>query len=163
LHEEDRRRTPEARRPVDAAKLLWHRTQDGRYTSSAMEAEMKDIDKDILELHQQEVHRARRDGYVSPPSAPRSIHYTDLPPGNPESPLCAEWETYRREVGRLLTEGKQNQFVLIKDQELVGLYATEEEALAGGYRLFPGQAFLVHQVREREPLLRCAVVRPCRS
>jgi len=74
-----------------------------------------------------------------------------------------DWDTYRREVRRLLAEGKEAQFVLIKGQQVIGLYATEREALGHGYRMFPCQAFLVHQVQEREPLLRCVSVRLCRS
>src|SRR5690242_610071 len=30
---------------------------------------------------------------------PRGVHYTELPEAKPESPLAAEWNTYRREVG----------------------------------------------------------------
>ncbi len=114
---------------------------------------MKPTDDDlVVRVHREEVERMRREGFVLPPAAPITIPYTELPPGRPDSPLDLEWETYRREVGRLLADGKEWQFVLIHQQEIVGFYATKPEALGDGYRLFPNQGFLVHQVRAREPL-----------
>jgi hypothetical protein len=125
---------------------------------------MKETGEDlVLRLHREEVERLRREGTTTPPVEPPGIPYTDLPPASPDSPLADEWDTYRQEVGRLLSEGKQGQFVLIKRRQVVGLYATEREALAHGYQMFPCQAFLVHQVREREPRLLCLSMRLCRS
>ena len=107
-----------------------------------------------------------------PPSPPRerpTIHYTELGGLPPDSPIFHEWNFYRREVGRLLAEGLQGQFVLIKGEQLVGVYATREEAMLEGYQRFLRQAFLVHQVQEREPLLRCTrmfhpgFLKPCHS
>lgn len=101
-------------------------------------------------------------------TAPRPVDspampFTDLLPARPESPLFVEWDSYRREVGRLLADGHQGRFALLKGQQIVGLYATEHEALDQGYQWFPGEPFLVHPVREREPVLRCISVRPCRA
>jgi hypothetical protein len=125
---------------------------------------MKETDDDlILRLHREEVERMRREGPLPPPVERPGIPHTDLPQASPDSPLFVEWDTYRREVGRLLTDGKEGQFVLIKGQQVVGLYATEREALDHGYRMFPCQAFLVHQVQKREPVLRCVSVRVCHS
>src|SRR5690242_8350191 len=80
------------------------------------------------------------------------IHYTQLGPGLPDSPIEQEWTTYRREVGRLLAEGHEGRFVLIKGDQIVGLFDTEEETVAAGYRLFTRPPFLVQQVREYEPV-----------
>ncbi len=85
---------------------------------------------------------------------PRTIHHTELRPAEPDSPLFVEWEAYRREVARLLAEGHEGRHVLIKGEEVVGLFATDEEAVIEGYRRYFGQPFLVHQVQERERLLR---------
>jgi hypothetical protein len=125
---------------------------------------MQESDEDIVvRLHREAAERARREGWVPPPPENRAIPYTDLPQARPDSPLFVEWDTYRREVARLLAEGREGQFVLIKGQQLVGLFASEQEALGQGYQTFPGQAFLVHQVCQREPLLLCLSVQLCPS
>lgn len=125
---------------------------------------MERIDDDlIVRLHQQEVERIRREGSAQSPTEAVAILHTHLPQARPDSPLLEEWESYRQEVGRLLAEGKEGQFVLIKGRQIIGLYATEREALEHGYRMSPCQAFFVHQVRQREPLLHCTSVRLCRS
>src|ERR1700741_3917299 len=43
------------------------------------------------------------------------IHYTELGDADPNSQLYVEWSCYKREVGRLLAEGNEGRFVLIKD------------------------------------------------
>jgi hypothetical protein len=80
------------------------------------------------------------------------IHYTELAPTRPDSPTAQEWEFYRREVGRLLAEGHEGRFVLIKGDSVVDFFDTEEEAKLAGYQRFLMSAFLVQQVREYEPL-----------
>jgi hypothetical protein len=125
---------------------------------------MKETAEDLIRrLHRDEVERARREGLPTEPAEPPGIPCTDLPEASPDSPLFIEWNTYRREVGRLLAEGGQGRFALIKGELVVGLYPTEREALEQGYRMFPCQAFLVHRVQEREPLLHPVSVRLCRS
>jgi hypothetical protein len=124
---------------------------------------MKDTDEAlVLRLHRDEVERMRHQGPLSPQEPP-GIPYTDLPQASRDSPLFTEWEAYRREVGQLLADGKEGQFVLFKGRQLVALFATEREALDQGHRMFPCQSFLVHQVRAREPLLRCVRLGVCRS
>lgn len=87
-------------------------------------------------------------------SEPRSIHYTELPPAVPGSPLTTEWEFYRREVGLLLSEGRAGKWVLIKGEQVLGLFDSRWDAREEGLRRFLRQPFLVHQVQERERLLR---------
>ena len=61
--------------------------------------------------------------------------------------------TYYREAGRLLAEDHAGHHVLIKGKEIIGLW--------GPARLvqeFLELAFLVHQVQEREPVLRNPLV-----
>ena len=84
----------------------------------------------------------------------RTIHYTELPPAQPGEPLAAEWETYRREAGRLLAEGREGRFVLIKGEEVISLYDTWDAARDAGLQRYLREPFLVHQVRAWEPLLR---------
>jgi hypothetical protein len=85
-----------------------------------------------------------------------TIHYSELPACAADSPLYQEWEFYRREVGRLLAEGYEGKFVLIKGEEIIGFYDTWNEASDEGSRRYfvQRQACLVQQVLEREPLLR---------
>jgi hypothetical protein len=87
-------------------------------------------------------------------SQPATIHCTELSEANTGEPLYLEWNTYRREVGRLLAEGHEGQYTLIKNDTVLGVYACETAALAEGFKRFPGQTFLVHQIREMEPILR---------
>jgi len=86
--------------------------------------------------------------------APGGTHYTQLPEARPGSALAEEWNTYRREVGRLLAEGHAGCHVLVKDNEIVGIYATEREAYAVALQRWPGQAYFVHPIRPVEPFLR---------
>ena len=67
--------------------------------------------------------------------------------------LSAEWEAYRREVGRLLAEGHAGRWALFKGAELVGLFDTEAEAHADRSRRFLLQPALVQQVLDRLPVL----------
>jgi hypothetical protein len=85
--------------------------------------------------------------------SPHAIHYTQLAPAAPDSPLATEWEFYRREVGRLIEEGHEGKWVLIKGEEIIGIFDSKEQALAVGSERFLLQSKLVHQVRTREPVL----------
>src|SRR5205823_4698049 len=87
-------------------------------------------------------------------SDPWTVHYTELLPAEPDSPLAAEWETYRREVGRLLAEGHEGRHILIKGNEIIGIWDTDEEAYSEGRRRFPLEPILVHKIQERERMLR---------
>ena len=82
----------------------------------------------------------------------RTIHWTELPEGT--GPLAAESNCYRREVGRLLAEGQEGRWVLIKGDQIIGIWNTREEAFAVASNRFFRQAVLVKQILEWEPLLR---------
>jgi hypothetical protein len=110
----------------------------------------------VERLHREAFERGRQD--IPPMPEPPTLHYTQLPAASPESPLRREWETYRREVGRLLAEGHAGQHVLIKDEQILGIWNTHDEAMTAGYQRFHGQPFLVHQLQERERVLRCVNV-----
>ena len=91
----------------------------------------------------------------------KTIHYSQLPPAEPGSRITHEWETYRREVGRLLAEGQEGRFALIKADQILGLFDTCDEARAAGARRFLLEPYLIQQVRSREPLHHHARYRPC--
>jgi hypothetical protein len=110
----------------------------------------------------EKVHREAWEHYrqqPEPPDEPLTIHYTEMAEAAPGSPLYQEWNTYRREVGRLLAEGHAGRHILIKDEQIIGLWDTHDEAMVEGYRRFLGQAYLVHEIQEREEILRCVNVR----
>ncbi len=88
--------------------------------------------------------------------APRerpTIHFSELAPAAANSPLAVEWETYRREVGHLIEEGHEGKWVLIKGEEIIGLFDTKEQALEVGAERFLLKPKLIHQVLTREPVL----------
>jgi hypothetical protein len=89
-----------------------------------------------------------------PPSEPLTIHHTDLAEALPGSPIATEWNFYRREVARLLAEGNEGKWVLIKNEEVIGLWATQEEADRVRLQRFLMQPVLMKQVLTREPVLR---------
>lgn len=88
------------------------------------------------------------------PKGSQTIPWTELPPGEPGSALDAEWETYRREVGRLLAEGHEGKCVLVKGDSIIGVYDTWEEARQVGLGRYLLEAHMVRPILSREPLLR---------
>jgi WD40 repeat protein len=101
---------------------------------------------------------------AAPADEPPSLSYTELPGAQPGSRLCQEWNYYRREVARLLAEGKEGRFVLIKGQDILGIWDTRQEAKTAALARCLMQPCLIHQIRSREPLLRDPTrPRPCRG
>jgi hypothetical protein len=62
-----------------------------------------------------------------------------------------ELETYEDAKEKLLAESK-GKFVLIKGSEIIGVYTSQEDALAEGYKRFGNKEFLVKEVIEVEPV-----------
>lgn len=62
---------------------------------------MEETAEDLVRLlHREEVERFRREGPSLPrPAEQLAIPCNDLPPASPASPLVAEWDAYRKEVG----------------------------------------------------------------
>lgn len=83
--------------------------------------------------------------------------------------MCAvtfdkELETYRRELPRLILEGKGGQHALIRGDEILGYFPDFERALAAGYERCGEDFFLIKQVGEPDrPIHSSRSVRPCRS
>lgn len=114
------------------------------------ERDVVDLDF-IKQVHQEAVDRARCD--VSKPIDPNTIHFSQLSPDPPSSPLSTEWNFYLREVGRLLPEGHEFKWVLIKGEELVGIWHTRQEARTVVLHKYCGQSCLIHEIRRHEPLV----------
>jgi hypothetical protein len=83
----------------------------------------------------------------------RTIHYTELRPAEPGEPGGQEWNTYLREVGRLLAEGHEGKWALLKGDDVIGLYDSKDEARTEGCRRFLLQPWILHQVRTWEPVI----------
>ena len=84
----------------------------------------------------------------------RTIPHTELTEMNDGGPLCEEWNTYRREVARLLAEGHEGKFALIKGNQIISLHDSWGAAEDAGLRLYLLEPFMIQEVRSREPLLR---------
>src|ERR1700722_10288110 len=82
------------------------------------------------------------------------IRYTELPEDLSNSPNAKEWNFYRREVGRLLAEGNEGRWVLIKGEKIIGIADTESEVNQLRLKQFFMQPVLMKQIREWEPVLR---------
>jgi hypothetical protein len=107
----------------------------------------------VARIHREAWERYRQQPPPPPPEPP-TIHYTDLPASKRGEPLAEEWETYRREAGRLLAEGNEGRFILIKGQQIIGIWESRTEAFATADQRFPLQPILVHQIQERERIYR---------
>src|SRR5690348_3978022 len=97
------------------------------------------------------------------PVHPRTVHYTELPPARPGEPLYEEYETYRREAGRLLAEGNEGKWIVIKGEEIIGIWETEEEAYGVRLKKYLRQDCLMTQILTREPIYRCTWRKTCRT
>ena len=118
----------------------------------------------VLRLSREEAERIR----PAPPASSRpperaTIPFTQLPDGPPGSPITTEWNFYRRIVGRLLEEGREGQWLLIKHEEIVGIWDTEADANAVRLERFLMQPVLMKQILAQEPILRIGYNRLCLS
>jgi hypothetical protein len=66
--------------------------------------------------------------------------------------LEQEWETYQKHRAELLRQGR-GQFVLIKGDEIAGIYANEDDALEAGYERFGVGPLLVQQILEVDEVI----------
>jgi hypothetical protein len=88
------------------------------------------------------------------PPYSQTIHYTqltNLPVGHP---LHRPYGTYLRELPRLLAAGLEGRWVLIKDDEVVGDFATHVEASTAGMERFGIGQYMIKRVHEQEPVFR---------
>jgi len=62
--------------------------------------------------------------------------------------LERELQTYQRELKNYLKE--KGKFILIRGDQVVGVWENEEEAVEAGDQLFPLEPFLVKEIQEVE-------------
>jgi hypothetical protein len=67
-----------------------------------------------------------------------------------------EWQTFQRELPGLLAAGNEGPFAVIKGDDLIGIWDTEDDALDAGYERLGVVEFLVQPVLppEKEPIYR---------
>lgn len=112
---------------------------------------MKDEELDLAE--RLSPSSAEQTDRVDQPAPDRpTIHYTQLPEAIPGSKLAREWNFYRQVAGRLLAEGHESRWVLIKNEAIVGIWDTEQEGTQERLRHFPREDALLQQIREQEPI-----------
>ncbi len=89
-----------------------------------------------------------------PPAVPATIRSTELPGPIPGSPITTEWNVYRREVARLLAEGHEGKWIMIKGDQIIGIWNTQEEVDRVRIERYLMQPVLLKQILAREPVLR---------
>src|SRR5947207_606620 len=90
------------------------------------------------------------------PTEPQTIHYTELPEDTSGGPISREYNFYRRDAGRLLADGHEVRWVLIKGEEVIGIWDTAEEMNRVYYERFATQPVLMKQICTRERVIRGA-------
>jgi hypothetical protein len=87
-------------------------------------------------------------------SANESEPLEPLAPAQPGSRLETEWNFYRTQRDRLIAEGHENRYVLIKGTEVLGIFETWGEAREAGRDRIGHVDMLVHQVVRKERVLK---------
>jgi hypothetical protein len=95
------------------------------------------------------------------PTEFKSVHYTALPSAMPGEAFAEEWNTYRQEVGRLLSEGQEGRYILIKGKQIIGICETWTQAREEGLKRYQSELFFVHEIRVNEPHLRVRGLNCC--
>src|SRR5580700_8058454 len=81
---------------------------------------------------------------LAPEPSPRQL--PDLPDAEPGSPIAEEWALFRREVPRLLSEGLQGKYALVKAGKPITVWDTLHDAVQAGEILYGPQPSLVQEV-----------------
>jgi hypothetical protein len=113
----------------------------------------------VKAVHRKEIERIQAAGKSPSPVAElATVDHTELPQAKPGSLFFLEWNTYRREVGRLLAEGHEGNWLVIKGEAVIGIYDTMEQADAAGLKMVLEnkleKPFALRQVLAREPILK---------
>src|SRR5258708_1360001 len=96
-------------------------------------------DELVIRLHREAAERFPPLPKVKGPT----IHYPNLPEAKPGDDFFPEGNTYRREVGRLLADGHESKWVLLKGETVVGVFDTMDEAIAEGGKRFSLDLYMV--------------------
>ena len=78
--------------------------------------------------------------------------------------LEREWDTFLKEMPRLLDEGQRGKYVLIQGDTVLGVWDTLDEAIAAGYDRVGLDPFLAQEINDRpEPRYCSRNVTRCQS
>jgi hypothetical protein len=69
-----------------------------------------------------------------------------LPDVEPGSPIAAEWEIFRREVGWLISEGNRGRIALVKAGRPITVWDTLRDALHAAQLLYE-EPFLLQEIQ----------------
>lgn len=83
-----------------------------------------------------------------------TIHHSQLWEDTSSGSLSTEWNYFRREIPRLLAEGHEGQWAGVVGEDVIGFWATREEADAACQERYPGRPVLIQSVRERYQVVR---------
>jgi hypothetical protein len=115
----------------------------------------------VQEVHRKESERLRAEGKLKlpfEPAKPATIPYTQLRPFKPDEVFYLEWNTYLREVGRLLAEGLEGKWLLVKGESILGVFDTMQQADSSGLSLVLEakieKPYMLRQVLAEEPILK---------
>lgn len=114
----------------------------------------QELEQLVRALGESRERAAAADQRSNPPA--RSIPFTELPEAKHDYVFDREWNLYRREVGRWLAEGKEQRWVVIVNDEIIGFWQTQEEANRACLERFPGRSMFMKQILAREPIIRCS-------
>jgi hypothetical protein len=77
--------------------------------------------------------------------------------------LEREWETFQRELPRLLQEGHRGKYALIRGDAIDSVWPTLDEAMAAGYDRFGVDPFMAQEINDHpKPRYFSHNVTPCR-
>lgn len=68
--------------------------------------------------------------------------------------LFEEWETYRRLVPELLARGDEGKYIVIIKSTILGVWATESEALAAARKQGVEEDCFLYRISPRVPFIR---------
>src|SRR5207249_1780167 len=91
---------------------------------------------------------------VDPDATPISLPAESsfwLLPQDERSRMMRDLETYRRELSGLLQAGHAGQFAIIRDDRIISVWATQEEALQVAADLFGLSPVFVKKIDPRDP------------
>jgi hypothetical protein len=113
---------------------------------------MNDADRELMD-RLVAIERDRLGDMRSSAEAP-TIFHTQLPEDLSFDVAAENWNVYRHEVGRLLAEGHEGRWVLIKERTIIGIWDTEAEVKAIAAQRYLLQPVLIHQVCLEEKVVR---------
>ena len=114
---------------------------------------MSENERPLVETIHREAVKNLRDQSLRQVDRP-GVHHSELPEAKPGEALWEEWNSYRREIARLLADGQEGKHVLIKGAEIIGIYDSWDAAREAGLKAYLLEPFFVHPIRAEEPSLR---------